>query len=213
MQELSLKEQKLLLKQIAFITIISSILYVLQPVFGVQIFQHAKITEENGTLRYRNIPYLLYFYLIYITVVFKIYDVKKIALLVVFIIAVLLTQHRAVMFAYVACILVYMLIARKFGRMMQLGIAGSLLFLLAGDTIIKVFEERDKNKETSTLDDIRNVMNLDYESVIRDDYDDDSDGTFTFRVLLLLERYQYLKDNPKYYRYEARRFSIYGKGV
>ena len=198
-QELSLKEQKLLLKQIAFITIISSILYVLQPVFGVQIFQHARITEENGTLRYRNIPYLLYFYLIYITVVFKIYDIKKILLLVVFIMAILLTQHRAIMFAYVACVLVYMISARKFGRMMQLGIAGSLLFLLAGDTIIKVFEERDKNRETTTLDDIRNVMNLDYESVIRDDYDDESDGTLSFRVLLLLERYQYLKDNPKYY--------------
>lgn len=196
-QELDYKEQKDLLKQIAIITVLSTILYVLQPLLEIQIFKHARITEENGTLRFRNIPYLVYFYLLYATIIFKFTDIKSVLLLVLFIIAIVLTQHRAVFLAYGVIIIVYLALSRKAGKTVQYGIIGIFLFLFVGDAVLTRFET--ENRETTTWDDIQNVINLRYENVIEEGYETDNGGTFTFRILLLLERYQYLKDNPKYY--------------
>lgn len=195
-QELDYKEQKDLLKQIAIITVLSTILYVLQPLLEIQIFQHARITEENGTLRFRNIPYLVYFYLLYATIIFKFTDIKSVLLLVLFIIAIVLTQHRAVFLAYGVIIIVYLALSRKAGKAVQYGIIGIFLFLFVGDAVLTRFEA--ENRETTTWEDIQNVINLRYESVIEEGYKTESDGTLSFRVLLLTERIQFILEHPKY---------------
>ena len=60
-QELKEREIKRLLKQIAFITILSTVLFDLQPLLNIKFLHHASISES----RYRNIPYLAYFFMLF----------------------------------------------------------------------------------------------------------------------------------------------------
>ena len=190
-QELKEKEVKILFKQIAFITIISTVLFDLQPLLHSKILHHANIQEN----RYRNIPYLAYFFMFLATIRLGFSKWKTITLVSVFLIAVILTQHRAVMMAYIFCIGLYLLMSKKGGKFVQYGMVGLVVFLFAGEAIINRFE--DKIKERSTLEDIKTVINLDYKSATYDEYEN-VNGTFSFRVLLLMERVNYMLNNPHY---------------
>lgn len=190
-QELKEREINRLFKQIAFITILSTVLFDLQPLLNIKFLHHASISES----RYRNIPYLAYFFMFLATVRLGFSKWKTITLVSVFLIAVILTQHRAVMMAYVFCIGLYLLMSKKGGKFVQYGMVGLVVFLFAGEAIINRFE--DKIKERSTLEDIKTVINLDYESATYDEYEN-VNGTFSFRVLLLMERVNYMLNNPHY---------------
>lgn len=190
-QELKEKEVKILFKQIAFITIISTVLFDLQPLLHFKIFQHANV----GGTRYRNIPFLAYFFMFLATVRLGFSRWKTVALVLVFLIAIGLTQHRAVMMAYVFCVGLYLLMTKKGEKFVKYGMVGLVVFLFAGEAIINRFE--DKIKERSTLEDIKTVINLDYKSATYDEYED-VNGTFSFRVLLFTERVNYMLQNPRY---------------
>lgn len=68
-----------------------------------------------------------------------------------------------------------------------------LVLLIAGETIMTRFE----NEDSSTLDDIKTAMETDYETAVYNDFENES-GTLTFRVMLLMERIDYLLNNPRY---------------
>ncbi len=190
-QELKGQEVKRLFKQITVITVFSTILYDLQPLLGIKILQHANI----GETRYRNIPYLAYFFMLLAAIRLNFIRWKTVALVLVFLIAVVLTQHRAVMIAYVFCVGLYSLMARKGGKLVQYGLVGLFVFLFAGETIINRFENETSNR--STIDDIETVINMDYESAVYNEFENE-DGTLSFRVLLFIERIDYMLKNPRY---------------
>ena len=196
-QELRLKEISLLFKQIAVITIISTILFDIQPLVHIRFLQHGIIDKYiSGTYeRFRNIPYLAYFFLLLYTIKLKLYSFKSVVLLLIFGVAIVLTQHRGVMLAYITCVGVYLVITKKGGKAIQYGIIGVVFAFFASDMIISRFE--GKNNKTSTIDDIKIVMNLDYKQAVRDEFSNDG-GTLSFRVLLLMERVNYLVHNPRY---------------
>lgn len=190
-QELKGQEVKRLFKQITVITVFSTILYDLQPLLGIKILQHANI----GETRYRNIPYLAYFFMLLATIRLNFIRWKTVALVLVFLIAVVLTQHRAVMIAYVFCIGLYSLMTRKGGKLVQYGLVGLFVFLFAGETIINRFE--DETGRRSTIDDIEAVINMDYKSAVYNEFENEN-GTLSFRVLLFIERIDYMLKNPRY---------------
>lgn len=191
-QELKEREIKRLLKQIAFITILSTVLFDLQPLLNIKFLHHASISES----RYRNIPYLAYFFMFLATVRLGFSKWKTITLVSVFLIAVILTQHRAVMMAYVFCIGLYLLMSKKGGKIVQYGMVGLVVFLFAGEAIMTRFEKEGVNNST-TLDDIKAVVNMDYQSAASDEFENEN-GTLSFRVLLLMERVDYMLKNPRY---------------
>lgn len=191
-QELKEREIKRLLKQIASITIVSTVLFDLQPLLDIKILQHANI----GETRLRNIPYLAYFFMLLATVRMNFNRWKSVALVLVFLIAVVLTQHRAVMMAYVFCVGLHLLMTKKRGRFLQYGMIGLLFFLFAGEAIMTRFEKEGVNNST-TLDDIKAVVNLDYQSAASNEFGNEN-GTLSFRVLLLMERVDYMLKNPRY---------------
>lgn len=191
-QELKEREVIHLLKQITFITILSTVLFDLQPLLHIKILQHAWIHAG----RYRNIPYLAYFFMILATIRLDFNRRKSVALVLVFLIAMVLTQHRAVMMAYVFCVGLYFLMSKKGDRFFQYGIIGLVFLLFAGEAIMTRFNKR-MNNDSSTMDDIKTVMNLDYEKAVNNEFDNEN-GTFSFRVLLLLERIDYMIKDPRY---------------
>ena len=70
-QELKISGIKRILKVITIITIIGAVLYVIQPLIGIKTLQHTVIGRGvGGTYRYRNIPFLVYFYVLYSSVKF-----------------------------------------------------------------------------------------------------------------------------------------------
>jgi len=190
-QELNEREVKRLFKQIAVITIISTVLFDLQPLLHIRILQHAKTFET----RYRNIPFLAYFFMLLATVRLDFKKWKTVLLVLVFVMAVVLTKHRAVMIGYVLCIGLYLLMSKKVGNYFQYGIIGLAVFLLAGETIVNRFE--NASNKGSTLEDIKTVINLDYSTAIYREYED-VNGTLSFRVLLFMERVDYMINNPRY---------------
>lgn len=190
-QELKEVEIKRLLKHITSITILSTVLFDLQPLLDIKILQHASVSET----RYRNIPYLAYFFMLLATIRLDFSRWKSVALVLMFLIAIVLTQHRAVMMAYVFCVGLHLLMTKKRGRFLQYGMIGLVFFLFAGEAIMTRFED-DKN-DRSTVEDIKAVVNMDYQSAASDGFENEN-GTLSFRVLLLMERVDYMLKNPRY---------------
>ena len=189
-QELKEWEIKRLLKQIASITIVSTVFFDLQPLLDIKILQHANISAT----RFRNIPYLAYFFMLLATIRLNFSRWKSVALVLVFLIAIVLTQHRAVMIAYVFCVGLHLLMTKKGGKFVQYGTVGLIVFLFAGEAIMTRFEDDKSNR--STIEDIITVVNLDYESAINNEFENEN-GTFSFRVLLLTERVDYMIKHPR----------------
>lgn len=190
-QELKEWEIKRLLKLIASITIVSTVLFDLQPLLDIKILQHAKV----GETRFRNIPYLAYFFMLLATIRMDFRRWKSVALVLVFLIAIVLTQHRAVMISYAFCVGLYLLITRRRGRFVQYGLIGLVFALFAGEAIMARFEGDKGNN--STIEDIKAVVNLDYEAVVNNEFENEN-GTLSFRVLLLTERVDYMLKHPRY---------------
>ena len=191
-QELKKREVVHLFKEIASITIVSTVLFDLQPLLDIKILQHANVA---GT-RYRNIPYLAYFFMLLATIRLNFSRWKSVALVLVLLIAVVLTQHRAVMMAYAFCVGLHLLMTKKRGRFLQYGMIGLLFFLFAGEAIMTRFEKEGVNNST-TLDDIKAVVNMDYQSAASNEFENEN-GTLSFRVLILMERVEYMLKNPRY---------------
>ena len=191
-QELREREVKRLFRQIAIVTVLSTVLFDLQPLLHIKILQHQSV----GNNRYRNIPYLAYFFMLLATIRLNFSRWKTIALVLAFLIAVVLTQHRAVMMAYVICVGLYLLISRKSVNLLQYGIIGLLVFIFAGGAIVGRFSKEGVN-HTSTIDDIKTVVNMDYERAVREEFENEN-GTFSFRVLMFMERINYMVNNPRY---------------
>jgi hypothetical protein len=55
----------------------------------------------------------------------------------------------------------------------------------------------DDKSNRSTIEDIEAVVNLDYETAVNDEFANEN-GTFSFRVLLLTERIDYMIKHPRY---------------
>ena len=163
--DLKLKDLKWIFKKVILITTIATILYVFQPLLGIKTLSTGgNITEEAGTLRYRNIPYLTYFLLIYYTITLKFSSWKRIILLLLCIVALILTQHRGIMLGYAISILIYLLLERKMQKALQFGIIGLIVFMALGDLIFTRFKQADTGSDFKALTNL-NYKNLDIEKI------------------------------------------------
>lgn len=188
-QELKSHEIKQLFRIITIITILSIVLYDIQPLINTKILQHERI-DLNNEARYRNIPYLAYFFLLFYTIKLNIKKPTTYALTLLFVVAIVLTQHRGVMLSYIMCICVYLIISKKGKLLVQYGVIGLIIFFFMGNAILERFNTKG-NDRFNTWSDIKNVVNLDYQNAINSEYENEG-GTLSFRVLLLMERINYM---------------------
>ena len=190
--DLDYKQLMWVFRKVWGITTIACVLYVMQRVVGIETLTGGAVGEASGggVARYRNIPYLAYFFLVYATVRLDFSKFRSVLLLLLFAVSLVLTQHRGIMIAYGASIVFYLLLERKVGKMVQYTIIGAFLFFTVGNIAVERFERDDTGSDFEAL------MNLDYKKV---SFEDDNDGgTLTFRFMHLLERADYLIRNPQY---------------
>ena len=152
---------------------------------------------KKDYLRYRNIPELLYFVTCFALIVFKLSNIRSVMLVALCGMSIVLTQHRTVMLGFLVIAGVYLLMSHQIGKAIQYSFFGLIGFALIGNMIISRFNEEHGKEGTNTFDDIQNVINLDYRNAAINGYDDEG-GTFAFRVLLFIERYDYFVKNPQY---------------
>lgn len=198
-QDLNRQELQVLLRKIAIITTCFVIIHCLQPFLGIKLLHHAGTGKDEVlslTSRFRNIPYLAYFFIIYLFINLRLTNIKLIIYTVVFSFSLVLTQHRAIMLSLFVVIVLYYLYNRNYFRFFQTLIMGCVISLLLGDMIMNRFENKDTG--TNTFNDIENVFNLDFKTVKSESYSSE-DGSLVFRLWVLIERIQYLIDNPKYF--------------
>lgn len=189
-REISQSQILKILKIVSYLILITTVLFILQPLVDDRLL-FSGVYGSNG--RYRNIPTLSYFFLIYISITIDFSNKTSVFLFAIFGTALLLTQHRTIMLAYVAIIILYLLLSKKFTRIVQYSFIGLLVALIAGSFLLDRFE----NEKRSTSGDISTAINMDFEKAAQSRYNLASEGTFSFRLLLFYERIKYLIDHPK----------------
>lgn len=191
-QELGSNSLKFIIKRISVFVMIMVVLHSLQALLGVQLLFASSILEENnGMMRYSNIPELSFFILIYLSITLSMSNIKGIWLLLFCLASLILSQHRGPMIGYVLVISLYLFLERKGQKIIGYGVVALFVVLVAGSYIGSRFSDSD------TGADIRTVFSMNA-TTSYDQYDRRDMGNFTFRVLLLGERIAYLVDNPKY---------------
>lgn len=199
---LNKQELKKLLYLTCLSTVIAAIVYVTQPLHKLPILDRMVdidnyLLNKGGYVRYRNIPELLYFVTCFTLITFKLSNIRSVLLVALCGMSIVLTQHRAVMLGFFVIVGIYLLISRQMGKMIQYAVMGLVGFALVGSMITSRFNQEKGKERTTTMDDIHNVINMDYRSAAINGYDDEG-GTFAFRVLLFVERFDYFIKNPQY---------------
>lgn len=178
-------------------TMVATVVYVTQPIHNLPILDYAPtardVSDELG-VRYRNIPELLYFILIYITIRFDFSKWKSVLILSLCGMSMVLTQHRGVMMGYVTIVALYIVLSRNLRKAFLYGLMSIVGFAIVGSKVMDRFENKG---HTSTFEDISYVINLDYSHVAANEYETEG-GTLAFRVLLFVERFDYFMSNPQY---------------
>ena len=199
-QGLNKQQLKKLVILVCIMTVSATVVYVTQPLHKIAILDNmvsfeALVFDEN--VRYRNIPELLYYITCFTLVIFKFTSFRTVVLLGMCGMSIVLSQHRAVMLGFIAVLGIYLLISRQMGKIIQFTVVGIIGFALVGSMIISRFNQEKGKERTTTMDDIHNVINMDYRSAAINGYDDEG-GTLAFRVLLFVERFDYFVKNPQY---------------
>ncbi len=199
---LNKQQLKKILYLTCLLTVIAAIVYVTQPLHKLPILGRMKdfdsfLLEGGEYVRYRNIPELLYFVMCFTLIIFKLSNIRSVLLFSLCGMSIVLTQHRAVMLGFVAIFGIYLFISRHMGKLLQFSVLGLVGFALVGSMIITRFNVEKGKERTTTFEDIENVFTMDYRTAALSGYDDEG-GTFAFRVLLFVERFDYYLKHREY---------------
>ena len=178
------------LKIMLYITIIQSILFLLQFI-GVDILAGG-VESENFEFSYAlNIPTFIYLYIFFVLESEYVKKYKYV-LLMLFIMVLLLTFVRAILLSTVLCLFIYIVFHRGIRRSVYL----VFIFLVILPITLSVVDKKQEANGThsSTTEEIRllfsgidNIRELGATS-----------GSLIFRMSMLVERVDYLIENPKF---------------
>ena len=171
-----------------WVTVITSVLFILQVVVGKPLMPYngePKIDETVGLLRMYNKPALLDLFLA-LTFVCPRYFGKKVNLLrVIFFVALICTFGRTGIFSTVMVVLLSMLFLGKASKMLKTILVIGFLFI----PFIGIISDRFEKSKTE--DDISVLSSGGYE-----DFSSGDGGTMTYRIAWVYERFEYLINRP-----------------
>lgn len=177
------------LKIMLWITIIQGVLFLLQFV-GINLIA-GNFEEDNFTFSYAlNVPTLIYFYLLF--VLESEYTKKiKYLLFIFFLVILLLTFVRAKIISILLCITIYVL-----RRGLKKTITIILLVLLVSPIAIMILDVKSTASKSgmSTKEEIALILSGPDNVKEQVKYG----GTSVFRMGMLIERFDYLMQNPQY---------------
>jgi len=175
-------------EKIGIIALILGGLFLLQ-IFGVEMLSGNSDEDlYNGDIkRYRNIPFLTILFLIYAFVA----DIKSKQryLLIIFWGAILvLSQHRGMMMALGMSFFVIIIYRRKVDKIFKVVVPLALVGIMLAPVLAYRFS--DNAQGISIMEDMEKGF------TIEDVDNTESEGSFMFRMILILERIEYMIDHP-----------------
>jgi len=187
---IKIKENELskLMKLLLYVTVITSILYILQIVVGRPLMPYGgepSIDSSVGLIRMYNSPALLDFFLIF-TFVKPEYFGKRVNLLrVLFFIALICTFGRTGIFSTIVSVLLAMMFLGKASKMIKTIIIIGLLFIPFIGMVTSRFEKG------GTSNDLSAIKSGNYQN-----FEMGEGGTMTYRIAWVYERFDYLINRP-----------------
>jgi hypothetical protein len=171
------------------ITIVTAILYLLQIILHKQILSGTidgfDSNFNNQIFRFRNVPLFLDFSLLYL-LFFKTKIKFRSLLILLLLITLVAPMNRGPIIAFLAACSLFLLVTRKISKFFRYLIVGLIIGIAVWPLISYRFEKED------TGSDLTKAFSMnDYE-----DYESSENGSFSFRIALLLERMDYLYANP-----------------
>jgi len=194
-RNISKSQLELLLKCLFNVTVFISFLYLLQILFDEFILVgHTRATAQFLGItfpRYYNHPSMLYFF-----VFLSIYKNPhqgffKYLTSTVLICALLGAFHRNHTSFFFISIIIGIVISMPKIRRIQIGTISLSLLLLGSSFLVY------KLKDSRTFKDLNVIISGDVIDIAETGFDFDDESTFTFRIAHLLERNQYLLENPQ----------------
>ena len=188
MQYFSLADIKKALRVIFYISIITSVLFILQIPAKRPLLPYPweySFDEATGLIRLYNSPELLYFFLFLSFTTNDIIPRKRaVVARCVLILCLLCTLGRTQILVGLLGLLLLLLLNGKVGKIAQFIVLILLISLPFYDIILQRFEGG------GTTDDIARIQSKDYE-----DYHG-GDGTMIYRLAWVTERYDYMENRP-----------------
>lgn len=192
LRKIPLKSYQSFINIMLIVNIVEGIFYYLQ-IAGFDGILQGRVDEANYSdelVRYANGPIMASFFIIYF-LLGHFSPLKKILAIIFFGITVVLGMSRGNMFSIAGTLVAFIFIKRKFNYL-----PGLIVFLIVGYIVaMPILQYRSNEGRESTLDDIKNIVTA--PDITQIGFSG-GEGTFTFRVAMLVERYEYLRDNPQY---------------
>ena len=182
-----------LIRILFYITFITSILYCLQCVTGLQLLAYTLEAHEtptsNGLYRFYNSPPLIQYYLC-ISLFYTEIIPKKCRLIapIVFMLAILLSNGRTAIITSFITILIINFILGKFKRQIKIYVLLGILIL----ALYPLMSQRMDN-DGKTFSDIEYILKGD---IFAGDYQSKDGMTMLYRFAWVYERWLYLKNEP-----------------
>lgn len=182
-------EMQKMFEWLLWITVITSILYILQIVFGRPLMPYPydiKIDGSTGLIRLYNSPALLTFFFLLSFMAPKYFPVNARWFQAIFLIALLCTLGRTRIITSLLTLGLAMILNRQSGRLLKAIVFIGLLIIPFMGTLTARFEKGN------TGSDIQYVM----KKGVDVDYTSGTSGTLTYRIAWVVERAQYLAHRP-----------------
>lgn len=175
-------------KKIGVIAIVLGGLFLLQ-VFGVELLagNADEVLYSGDIKRYRNIPFLTILFLIFAFTA-DIKSKKRYLLIIFWGTILVLSQHRGMMMALGLSFTMIIIYKREIGKIFKIAVPLALVgFMLAP---VLAYRFSDNAKGVSIMEDMEKGF------TIKDVDNTESEGTFMFRMILILERIEYMVNRP-----------------
>ena len=181
-------ELQKLLKLLLFVTIVTSILYILQIVVGRPLMPYSgepSVDPTVGLIRMYNSPALLDFFLIFTFVKPEYFGKRVILLRILFFIALICTFGRTGIFSTMISVLLAIAFLGKASKLIKTIVIIGVLFIPFIGMISSRFEKG------GTSEDLSAITSGNFQ-----DYSMEDGGTMTYRFAWVYERFDYLIDRP-----------------
>ena len=181
-------------------SVVQGLFFYLQLV-GVQGILSGRIDEAEKAdqiTRYANYPVFSLFFTIYYVIKEKGNIFFRLFMITFFAMMPVIGQTRSAIISPAIAIIAFFIIKRKIKYSIYIAL-GAIFFQLV---VNPMFEYRDRNRKKSTIDEIITIINNPTEAY--NTYTSERNaGTFAFRIAMLVEKSNYLSDNPKYIPFGA----------
>lgn len=194
LRKIDRKDAIWLLRMLFYITLIHSVLYIIQVLTGAEVLPYkygiVEVDENSltGLPRYYNSPHLLAFFLYMVLL----YPLRNFLLnntaAVAFLAALFCTQGRTAIAITLSCLL--------FGYLLRGRLSGSVRIALIVTAVLLPFSEllTSRYEEGGTDEDIQAVLNGDFIDKVKNG--EPTKGTLMFRFSWVYERALYLSERP-----------------